>query len=25
LLAETYSSYIDHLKQKYKIVGEALH
>jgi len=23
-LAETYSSYIDHLKQKYKIVGEAL-
>jgi phosphatidylserine/phosphatidylglycerophosphate/cardiolipin synthase-like enzyme len=24
-LAETYSSYIDHLKQKYKIVGEALH
>jgi phosphatidylserine/phosphatidylglycerophosphate/cardiolipin synthase-like enzyme len=24
-LAEMYSSYIDHLKQKYKIVGEALH
>jgi phosphatidylserine/phosphatidylglycerophosphate/cardiolipin synthase-like enzyme len=24
-LAETYSSYIDHLKQKYEIVGEALH
>jgi phosphatidylserine/phosphatidylglycerophosphate/cardiolipin synthase-like enzyme len=23
-LAEMYSSYIDHLKQKYKIVGEAL-
>ena len=24
-LAEMYSSYIDHLKQKYEIVGEALH
>ena len=23
-LAETYSSYIDHLKQKYEIAGEAL-